>query len=107
MSPVFQVVPMIAPGVPGVPKPDLPDFQEESLKSGSTHSAAGFCVVYRHGAGSLSAAGRIVTIRAGTGSGLHLAILVLSRGRISSTSPGSASAARATRAAGFWLSAAA
>ena len=48
MSPVFQVVPTLTPGVPGEPNPPTPLAQAESSNAGDVQLAAGVAVVYRH-----------------------------------------------------------
>jgi hypothetical protein len=54
---MFHVVLTIAPGVPAVPKPPRPLFQDESLNAAEVHSLVGVAVVYRQVCGDVVALG--------------------------------------------------
>src|SRR5205823_12606374 len=79
MSAVFHSVRTTAPGVPLVPKPPGPSFQEEVLNSGLYHPSAGAAVVKRQRTGSISEVGTMTDTFGGSGNGAHSLALVLSR----------------------------
>src|SRR5207253_3038948 len=79
ISGVLHVVRTIAPGVPLVPKPASPSFQDEASNFGLNQPSPGSLVVKSHRTGSFSAVGTTGTIFGGFGSGAQFFAPVLSR----------------------------
>src|SRR5438445_13808698 len=78
MSGVLQVVRTIAPGVPLVPKPASPSFQDEAAKFALNQPSPGSLVVKSQRTGSFSAVGIIGTSFGGFGSAAQFLAPVIS-----------------------------